>query len=77
MVTHNLNLASRADLIVYVDDGKVQYQGTHNELMQQAGLYEQLFRERNSTDHQNANIRRIGGIIQSTRPHLAGHNEFA
>jgi ATP-binding cassette subfamily B protein len=53
MVTHNLNLAARADLIVYVDGGKVQYQGTHDELMKQAGLYEQLFREHNSTNHQN------------------------
>ncbi len=73
MVTHNLNLASRADLIVYVDGGKIQYQGTHDELIKQAGLYEQLFRERNST-YQNSNGHSNSGDIFET-PDLIGRQK--
>ncbi len=73
MVTHNLNLAARADLIVYVDGGKIQYQGTHDELIKQAGLYEQLFRERNST-YQNSNGHSNSGDIFET-PDLIGRQK--
>jgi len=45
MVTHNLNMASNADEIVYIADGQVKQQGTHKQLMQQDGPYAHLFKQ--------------------------------
>ncbi len=41
-VTHDLQLASRADLIVILDQGRVLEQGTHGELVARAGRYAAL-----------------------------------
>lgn len=45
MITHNLQMASRADEIVYIDDGHVKQQGTHGELIKLDGPYAQLFKQ--------------------------------
>ncbi len=42
-VTHDLRHASTCDLILFIQDGTVAEQGTHDELLQQDGSYAHLF----------------------------------
>ncbi|MCC6166854.1 MAG: ATP-binding cassette domain-containing protein [Caldilineaceae bacterium] len=43
-ITHDLTLAEDADLILYIQDGRVQEQGAHAELMARDGRYAALYR---------------------------------
>ncbi|MBE8986755.1 ABC transporter ATP-binding protein [Nostoc sp. LEGE 12450] len=43
LITHDLYLATRADIILYIENGQVLEQGTHLELMQQNGRYAALY----------------------------------
>lgn len=42
LITHDLQLAARADLMLYIEDGRVLERGTHLELMQANGRYASL-----------------------------------
>jgi ATP-binding cassette subfamily B protein len=44
LITHNLEFAARADLILYLEGGAVLERGTHAELMQSNGRYAALYR---------------------------------
>ncbi len=44
MITHDLDLAARADRIIYIQDGKIGESGTHQELLGKGGLYAALWR---------------------------------
>jgi ATP-binding cassette subfamily B protein len=44
LITHDLARAARADLIVLLDEGRVQERGTHAELLERNGLYAALYR---------------------------------
>jgi ABC-type multidrug transport system fused ATPase/permease subunit len=43
VIAHRLATIQRADLILVVNDGRVVEQGTHAELLQREGLYQELF----------------------------------
>jgi ATP-binding cassette, subfamily B, bacterial len=43
IITHDLYLATRADLIVYIESGQIQEQGSHAELMRRNGRYAALY----------------------------------
>lgn len=43
LITHDLALASRADLIVYLEGGRVMQQGTHVDLLSRKGGYADLW----------------------------------
>ena len=44
VIAHRLSTVRHVDRIFVVDDGQIAEQGNHEELMQQAGLYSELFR---------------------------------
>lgn len=44
LITHDLPIATRADRILYLDQGRIVEQGSHAQLMQQNGRYAALFR---------------------------------
>jgi ATP-binding cassette subfamily B protein len=54
-VTHDLQHAARADLILYLEHGRVSERGTQHELLQTNGRYANLFRLQNSAfdDHES------------------------
>lgn len=45
ITAHRLSSVQHADLILVLDDGKIGEQGTHAELMEAGGWYEQMYRQ--------------------------------
>ena len=52
MITHDLDLAARADQIVFLENGSIIEQGSHAELLGRGGPYAALFRARNPSASQ-------------------------
>ncbi|MBD2629236.1 ABC transporter ATP-binding protein [Trichormus variabilis] len=65
LITHDLDFANRADMIVYMENGRVLEQGSHLELMQQNGRYAALYQVqvamRHEEDFSHAEAQRRGG----------------
>ena len=47
MIAHRLKTVRHADKILVVDQGKIVQQGTHEELMEQDGIYRNFIDQRN------------------------------
>jgi len=45
IIAHRLSTVKNADTIIVLEDGKVAETGNHNQLLQQAGVYHQLWNE--------------------------------
>ena len=43
MIAHRLSTIQHADLILVLSRGEVAERGTHDELMQQAGIYQKMY----------------------------------
>lgn len=54
MITHDLDLAARADQIVFLEDGDIIEQGSHAELLNRGGRYAALFRARSASVSQES-----------------------
>lgn len=44
LITHDLNIASRSDIILHMKDGEIHEWGTHKELVSNSGSYASLYR---------------------------------
>lgn len=44
LITHDLNRAAQADLVIYMENGQISESGGHSELMQTGGKYSALYR---------------------------------
>ncbi|MCC6629105.1 MAG: ABC transporter ATP-binding protein, partial [Chloroflexi bacterium] len=51
LITHDLRLASRADLIAYLDHGRIVERGAHADLLVAGGAYAALYRLQVATPH--------------------------
>ena len=52
IVAHHLNTIKNADKIVVIDDKKVVEEGTHTQLMEKKGLYNELWKKQfNAVEH--------------------------
>jgi ATP-binding cassette subfamily B protein len=54
LVSHDLDLISRADLILFLDRGQVVERGTHDELVRAGGRYALLYRLQSAARHEPA-----------------------
>ncbi len=61
LVTHDLKLAARSDLILYIEDGRVAERGTHDQLLQVNGCYAALYRLQ-------AQAERAPGMLHAVAP---------
>jgi ATP-binding cassette, subfamily B, bacterial len=55
LITHDLHLVARADLILYLEGGRAIERGTHAELMQKNGYYAALYRMQRATRAESTN----------------------
>ena len=44
-ITHRLSLAATADRVIVLDQGRLQEEGTHDQLVRAGGLYQELYEE--------------------------------
>ncbi|MDJ0708622.1 MAG: ABC transporter ATP-binding protein [Leptolyngbyaceae cyanobacterium MO_188.B28] len=63
MITHNLHMATHADVILYLEDGQVLEQGTHSELMQLNGRYAALYQMQIAVRDRNHDAEESGVAI--------------
>ena len=47
-ITHRLGAAKLADEILVIDDGRVSEKGSHNELINEGGIYAKMFESQRS-----------------------------
>ena len=57
VITHDLQVASRSDSILYLEGGQVRERGTHAELMQAGGRYAALYQLQGASHHPRAQAR--------------------
>jgi ATP-binding cassette subfamily B protein len=56
LISHNLRAAEGADLILYVEGGRILERGTHSQLMKLGGRYANLYQIQNSVNYSNNNL---------------------
>jgi ATP-binding cassette subfamily B protein len=61
LITHDLNVATRADLILYMEHGQVLEQGTHSELIQLQGRYAALYQMQSAVRGTDEELEAISG----------------
>ncbi len=63
MITHDLHLAARADIILYLENGTIREQGSHQKLIEFNGAYAALYRLQALTRGENSEL----GTVNSKR----------
>ena len=61
IISHRIVTLSQADLILVVEDGRITQQGTHAELIRQAGLYGRIFNIQTALEEEEA--RHVAGEV--------------
>jgi ATP-binding cassette subfamily B protein len=59
LITHALSQARRADLVLYLENGRIVERGTHAELMQAGGRYAGMFRSQAEARRPESGIREL------------------
>ena len=55
LIAHRLSAVEKADHIVFLQDGEVKEEGTHDQLVQiEEGLYAEFVKKQNTAIHRNA-----------------------
>lgn len=54
LIAHRLSAVEKADHIVFLQQGEVQEEGTHEQLVQRGGLYAEFVKKQNTSIHRNA-----------------------
>jgi ABC-type multidrug transport system fused ATPase/permease subunit len=57
VITHKLAMARKADLVLVLDNGRVVEQGTHERLVEQRGVYFDLFQSQLSEEEKGIEVR--------------------
>ncbi|RCJ31899.1 hypothetical protein A6769_29760 [Nostoc punctiforme NIES-2108] len=52
VVSHNLRAVKQADLILYIEDGQILAQGTHQELLHLSGRYSAIYALKSAVNSQ-------------------------
>ena len=52
MIAHRLSTVRNADLLLVLQDGRIVEQGTHEQLLMQRGVYQQLYEMQTDGKHQ-------------------------
>lgn len=65
IIAHDLQLAARADLILYIEHGRIVERGSHAELLGENGRYAKLFRLQTAIDQQETHLndRKIHALV--------------
>ena len=63
LITHDLRLAARADLILYLDGGRVTERGTHAELSSAGGRYAMLYRLQTASVARGAGLQHPDAVV--------------
>ena len=63
LITHTLYMATHADVIVYLEGGRVLEQGTHSKLMQLNGRYAALYQMQNAVRDRDSEAEESGFMI--------------
>lgn len=63
IITHELHLAARADLILYLEGGRVLERGTHRQLMRTNGWYAALYRMQLATRAGSTNEKESDALV--------------
>ena len=50
IISHRISTVSEADMILVIDKGKIIQRGTHNDLINEEGLYKRVYTIQNSLD---------------------------
>jgi ATP-binding cassette subfamily B multidrug efflux pump len=71
VIAHRLSTVKRADLILVLDKGRIIERGTHSELLQRAGLYNEIYRLQLQDQEQFREEMETLGVNgrQHSRPH--------
>lgn len=56
LIAHRLSAVEKADHIVFLKDGEIQEEGTHDELVKRGGLYAEFVQKQNTSIHRNAAV---------------------
>lgn len=68
LIAHRLSAVEKADHIVFLKDGEIQEEGTHDELVKRGGLYAEFVQKQNTSIQRNAAVETNGEGQEASSP---------